>query len=241
MRADGQNADRTTGETEGSSLVDAAIGSRRSVRAFLPTPVPRSTIEAILEVASRAPSGANMQPWKVTVLTGPALLRFTARVTDAYLNDPAGQDYERRYYPSPLPEPYLGRRRKIGWDLYGLLGIEKGDKARMRLQHARNFRFFDAPVGMIFTIDRFLEIGSWLDFGMFLENIAIAARGRGLDTCPQAAFAHLHQAVRDALPIDPDETVVSGMALGHADPEAVENQLQTERLPVSGFARFLEA
>jgi nitroreductase len=223
-------------------IVDAAIASRRSVRAFLPTPVPRAEIEAILAVASRAPSGTNIQPWQVTVLTGAAREQLSAAILAVY-NDPvelAKHTEEYDYYPRQWVEPYLGRRRKIGWDLYGLLGIGKNDRVRMHEQHGRNFRFFDAPVGMIFTIDRVLAQGSWLDYGMFLENIMIAARARGLDTCPQAAFTRFHRVIRDVLALPANEMVVCGMSLGHADPGRAENRLATERSPVAAFARFLE-
>jgi nitroreductase len=223
-------------------VVDHAIVTRQSVRAFLPTPVPRATIEEILAVASRAPSGTNTQPWKVTVLAGAAKSRLSAAIGAAY-DDPAARSQhteEYAYYPTQWVEPYLARRRKIGWDLYGLLGIGKSDKERMHAQHGRNYVFFDAPVGMIFTIDRIMEQGSWLDYGMFLENIMIAARARGLDTCPQAAFTQFHRIIRQELRLPDNEMVVCGMSLGYADPSRIENTLETEREPVEGFARFLE-
>jgi nitroreductase len=134
--------------------------------------------------------------------------------------------------------PYIDRRRKVGWDLYGLLGIAKADKARMHAQHARNFAFFDAPVGLIFTIDRVMRQGSWLDYGMFLQNVMIAARARGLDTCPQAAFTHFHRIIADHLAIPDERMLVCGMSLGYADPQAPENSLVTEREPASAFARL---
>jgi nitroreductase len=224
--------------TDASNPVDDAIASRRSVRAFLPTPVPRRTVEEILAVSSRAPSGTNMQPWKVHVVTGAAKDRLAAAVRSAFLDHRGGHEQEYKYYPDRFPEPYLTRRRKVGWDLYGLLGIEKGDTGRMRQQHARNHIFFDAPVGMIFTIDRALEIGSWLDYGMFLENIMVAARGRGLDTCPQAAFAPFHKVIRAELGIPESEIVICGMSLGYGDPDAPENGLVTERAPIGEFATF---
>lgn len=223
-----------------AEAVDAAITSRRSIRAFLPTPVPRATIEAILQVAARAPSGTNTQPWKVHVLTGAAKDELSRRIRAAY-DDPAERATHREeyaYYPTDWVPPYIDRRRKVGWDLYGLLGIAKTDKARMHAQHGRNYAFFDAPVGLIFTIDRRLKIGSWLDYGMFLENICIAARGRGLETCPQAAFAQFHRIVRAELDLADEEIVVCGMALGHADPDAIENSLVTERVPARDFTRF---
>ncbi len=230
--------------TESSAVVDAAITSRRSLRAFLPTPVPRQTIEDILSVAARAPSGVNTQPWKVTVLTGAAKDALSQKILAAHdANAAAGStgadvgEYE--YYPTEWVSPYLERRRKVGWDLYGLLGIAKTDKARMHAQHGRNYRFFDAPVGLIFTIDRLLRQGSWLDYGMFLQNIMVAARGRGLDTCPQAAFIGFHKVITAHLGLPASEMVVCGMSLGHADPLAPENQLLTERAPVASFARFV--
>lgn len=223
-------------------VVDHAIVTRQSIRAFLPNEVPRATIEEILAVAARAPSGTNTQPWKVTVLTGAARERLSAAIRRAYDNpeERARHTEEYAYYPTQWVEPYLGRRRKIGWDLYGLLAIGKTDKERMHAQHGRNYAFFDAPVGLIFTIDRVMEQGSWLDYGMFLENIMIAARARGLDTCPQAAFTQFHRVIKSELGLPDGEMVVCGMSLGYADMSRVENTLATEREPVAGFARFVE-
>lgn len=226
-----------------TAAVDEAITSRHSLRAFLPTPVPRRTIEDILAVASRAPSGTNTQPWQVHVLTGEALRRVAGRIQAAYL-DPdqnAANREEYAYYPTEWRSPYIDRRRKVGWDLYGLLGIAKTDKARMQYQHGRNFIFFDAPVGLLFTIDRVMQQGSWLDYGMFLQNIMVAARARGLHTCPQAAFTQFHKLVAEELQLNDEQMLVCGMSLGHADPEAIENSLVTERVPVHEFARFYEA
>ncbi len=232
----------TTPTPEQTAAVDTAIRTRRSLRAFLPTPVPRATIEAILDVAARAPSGTNTQPWKVYVLTGAAKDALSRKIAAAY-DDPAlraqhTEEYD--YYPTEWKSPFIDRRRKVGWDLYGLLGIAKTDKARMHAQHRRNYEFFDAPVGLIFTIDRVMRQGSWLDYGMFLQSIMVAARGRGLDTCPQAAFTQFHRIIADHLGAPAEEQVVCGMSLGWADPAAVENTLVTEREPVGGFTRFLE-
>lgn len=227
-------------DTATTRAVDEAITSRRSIRAYLPTPVPRETIEDILRVASRAPSGTNTQPWKVHVLTGAAKERLSAAIKVAF-DDPAERarhTEEYAYYPTQWQPPYIDRRRKVGWDLYGLLGIGKTDKERMHAQHGRNYAFFDAPVGLIFTIDRVMQQGSWLDYGMFLQNIMVAARARGLDTCPQAAFTQFHRIIEAQLGLGPDEMVVCGMSLGHADPEAIENTLVTEREGVEGFTRF---
>ena len=229
----------TSAEVE---LVDQAITSRRSVRAFLPTPVAREDIEAILDVARRAPSGSNTQPWKVYVLTGESKARLSESVLAAYEHPEANTLHreEYPYYPRTWIDPYQSRRRKVGWDLYGLLGIERADKERMHAQHARNFRFFDAPVGIIFTIDRVMEQGSWLDYGMFLEAVMVGARARGIDTCPQAAFTQFHRIIAEHLRLTDDEMVVCGMSMGYANPAAIENTLVTERAPVSDFTRFLD-
>jgi nitroreductase len=219
------------------AAVDAAITSRRSIRAFLPRPVPQADVEHLLDVAARAPSGSNIQPWKVHALAGVAL----KRLCDALMAEHAAgitPESEYQYYPRKFFEPYHGRRRKVGWDLYALLGIAKGENERMRAQHGRNLIFFGAPVGLIFTIHRDLEQGSWLDYGMFLQNVMVAARGMGLDTCPQAAFMPYHRTIQTMLEIPPEEMLVCGMALGYADPAAVENGLETERAPARDFARF---
>jgi len=218
--------------------VDLAITSRRSIRRFLPTVVPAATVEAILDVAARAPSGTNMQPWRGYVLAGTAKAALCDAVQAAFDRQEPGHAQEVQYYPDEFFEPYLSRRRAVGWDLYGLLGIARGEAAKMKAQHRRNFQFFDAPVGMIFTVDRRLATGSWLDYGMFLQNVMTAARGRGLDTCAQAAWSHYHQAIRPVLGLSAEETVVCGMALGHADPDAPENALRTTRAPARGFMRF---
>ncbi|MCT7295618.1 nitroreductase [Ralstonia sp. CHL-2022] len=229
----------TSAEVE---LVDQAITSRRSVRAFLPTPVAREDIESILDVARRAPSGSNTQPWKVYVLTGESKARLSESVLAAYEHPEANTLHreEYPYYPRTWIDPYQSRRRKVGWDLYGLLGIERANKERMHAQHARNFRFFDAPVGIIFTIDRVMEQGSWLDYGMFLEAVMVGARARGIDTCPQAAFTQFHRIIAEHLRLTDDEMVVCGMSMGYANPAAIENTLVTERAPVSDFTRFLD-
>ncbi len=229
-------------ENPGQAAVDAAITSRRSIRAFLDKPVAREDVARILDVAARAPSGTNTQPWKVHVLTGDARARLSGAILAAYA-DPAqaAQHHEEYpYYPREWVSPYIDRRRKVGWDLYSLLGLTRDDKAGMAAQHGRNFAFFDAPVGMIFTIDRIMEQGSWLDYGMFLQNIMVAARARGLDTCPQAAFTQYHRIIAAELGLPASEMVVCGMALGWADPARIENTLETEREPSHVFARFMD-
>ena len=227
---------------DSTAAANAAITSRRSIRAFLPTPVPRADIEALLAVAARAPSGTNTQPWQVHVLTGQAKDNLSRDIRAAY-DDPeerARHTEPYAYYPTEWRSPYIDRRRKVGWDLYSLLGIGRADKARMHEQHARNYAFFGAPVGLIFTIDSVMQQGSWLDYGMFLQSVMVAARARGLDTCPQAAFTQFHRIIARHLGLRDDQSVVCGMSLGHADRSAVENTLHTDREPVGGFVRFLD-
>lgn len=221
-----------------AASVDDAILSRRSVRAFSGEPVPRALVEKLLAVASRAPSGTNIQPWKVRAIAGAvkdrvaqAMLHVCRTEGESAMKPPFP------YYPSKWREPYLARRRKVGWDLYGLLGITREDKAGLARQHWRNFAFFDAPVALVFTMDRDLETGSWLDYGMFLQNVMLAARAEGLDTCPQAAISNAHEILRRELAIPEGEFVVCGMSLGYAADDKV-NTLVTVREPVSAFARF---
>jgi nitroreductase len=224
----------------GQAAVDEAIVSRHSIRAYLDRPVPQSLVEDILRVSARAPSGTNTQPWKVYVLTGAEQKALSAKVLSV-VKDPAQNALAKEaynYYPDQWVSPYVERRRKVGWDLYGLLGIGKADREKMQIQAARNFEFFDAPVGLMFSIDRIMGQGSWLDYGMFLQNIMVAARGRGLDTCPQAAWNHYHTTISAHLGFAESEVFVCGMALGYADPKAIENSLITERETVGSFATF---
>lgn len=227
--------------TPEQQAVDAAITSRRSIRAYTPQSVAREDIVQILQVAGRAPSGTNTQPWKVYVLEGERKQELSSAIL-AIHNDPeqAKQHTEEyAYYPQQWVSPYIDRRRKVGWDLYALLGLTRDNKAGMAAQHGRNYEFFGAPVGLIFTIDRIMEQGSWLDYGMFLQSVMVAARGRGLDTCPQAAFTQYHRVIGSVLNIPENETVVCGMALGYADTTKIENSLITERMHVEEFVKFV--
>lgn len=228
-----------------ASVVDAAISSRMSVRAFTSQEVASADIEAILQVASRAPSGTNCQPWRVYVLqdgSRDALVHKVCAAHDALRADPslAAQYVEEYdYYPQKWVSPYIDRRRENGWGLYGLLGIGKADKDKMHHQHQRNYRFFDAPVGLMFTIDRVMGRGSLVDYGAFLQSIMIAARGRGLHTCPQAAWNSFGKIILDHIGAGPDEMLVCGMALGYADEAAVVNTFHTPRVPVQDFTTWL--
>ena len=218
--------------------VDEAITSRRSVRAYKTDPVPQGTISHILEVASRAPSGTNMQPWHVHIFTGDALNSLTSSVLDAFWNEPDEHQSDRQHYLEKIRDPYLARRRKVGWDLYCILGIGKGEREKTREYHAQNYKFFGAPVGMIFTIDHDMGWMSWLDYGMFIQNICIAARGQGLHSCPQAAWASYHDVVEKHLGLPEIQLVHCGMSLGYEDTEAAVNTLETVREPVKEFVTF---
>lgn len=228
------------------SSVDAAIQSRFSARAFLPKAVPREVIADILRVASRAASGTNTQPWRTYVLQGASrdlLVEKVCAAHDAIYADPAlAAEYreEYDYYPEKWVSPYIDRRRENGWGLYGLLGITKGDKDKMHAQHRRNFSFFGAPVGLMFTIDRVMGRGSLVDYGMFLEAIMVAARARGLHTCPQAAWNGFSKIIFPHIGAGPDEMLVCGMSLGWADESEKVNTFHTPRVPVEEFTRWLE-
>jgi nitroreductase len=185
-----------------AAAVDDAIITRQSVRAFLPTPVDRATVETLLELSARSASGSNIQPWRVRVVAGAIKDRLEKAIFDAVARD-GFEPYQREwnYYPVNWREPFLGRRRKIGWGMYSLLGVAKVDFEGTQRARMRNYEFFGAPVGMIFTLDEDLEIGSWLDLGIYLGTLMIAARGHGLHTCPQAAFADFHRIIRPILAI----------------------------------------
>ena len=229
-----------------ASIVDAAITSRMSARAFTPQPVEKSVLEDILRVASRAPSGTNCQPWRVYVLQGESRQSLVNQVCAAHdairANPELATQYseEYDYYPQQWVSPFIDRRRENGWGLYGLLGIGKADKDKMHVQQQRNFRFFDAPVGLMFTLNRVMGRGSMLDYGAFLQNIMLAARGRGLHTCPQAAWNSFRSIILPHIGAGPDEMLVCGMALGYADTAEVVNTFYTPRVPVQEFTTWLE-
>ena len=216
-----------------------AVRTRRSIRAYKPDPVPRETLREIVAVARHAPSGSNIQPWRVHVLTGATLERVGDAIKHAFLSgEREHRDYE--YYTDPVYEPYLARRRQCGWGLYGTLQIGRGDYERSKAYRARNYEFFGAPAGLVFTIDRGLEKGSWLDYGMFLQTIMLAARARGLHTCAEASIASYPDVVRRELALTPDSIVICGMAMGYADPDDVINTFQPPRIDVDDYATFLD-
>ena len=226
------------GERLGLTVEDAIRG-RQSTRAFLKAPVPREIARRVLETAGRAPSGSNIQPWKVYAVDGAPLAALVAEILAVH--DTQGEPQrEYNYYPVNWREPYLARRRACGWGLYGTLGIKREDKVGMHAQRRQNFEFFGAPMGLVFTIDRDLEIGSWLDLGMFVQSVMIAARQFGLETCPQAAFANFHAIIRRRLAVPDTEMVVCGMALGYPDTGAKVNSFRTDREPVEAYATFVD-
>lgn len=228
------------------SIVDEAITSRMSVRAFTNQAVPHDLIEQILQVASRAPSGTNSQPWRVYVLQGASrdrLVEKACTLHDAMRTDPelaAQYTDEYDYYPQKWVSPFQERRRENGLGLYGLLGIGKGDRDQMHMQQQRNLRFFDAPVGLMFTVDRAMGRGSLLDYGTFLQSLMVSARGHGLHTCPQAAWLAFSKIIMPHVGAGPGEMMVCGMSLGYADASALVNTFHTSRVPVQEFTTWLD-
>lgn len=219
--------------------VNDAITGRQSIRAFQKDkPVPLDIVEKILSVAGRAPSGSNIQPWHVWVATGDKRDEISNACQARHTQGDAGEQ-EYSYYPLKWREPYIGRRRNTGWGLYGHLGIEKGDKTSMSRQHGRNYEFFDAPVALIFTIDRDLELGSWVDYGMFLQSLMVSARSFGLETCAQAAFLKYHDTVMRIIDAPKEQMLVCAMSLGYADQGASVNGYRTPREDASEFTVFL--
>lgn len=213
-----------------------AVTSRRSIRAFTDQPVPDETLRTILADASRAASGTNIQPWHVTVLQGQAKDGLVDAIQAAF--DDGATEKDEKYYPSEFVEPYRARRRKIGWDMYGLIGIEKGDYEKMAAQARQNYEFFGAPVGLIFTMHETMSYGGWMDLGLYMANIMTLAREHGLDTCPQAAWREFETAIHTHLQLPEDQRVIVGMALGYEDTSAVINELRTERADLSEFVDF---
>jgi nitroreductase len=236
------NVDPTYGfaDPKLANTVETAINSRRSVRAFLERPVRREAIEHILNLGKRAPSGGNMQPWKVHIVTGNVKAELEADLVQT-IEEGIDPKPEYNYYPTRWQEPFLSRRRLIGEQLYQLLGIGRRDVEARRQHYMQNFTFFGAPVGMIFCVDRNLSSGSWMDVGMFMQTIMLAARSVGMHTCPQASFTSYHQVVRKHLKIPDNDILLCGMALGYEDQAKPENHLQSPRVPLDEFAMFYDS
>jgi nitroreductase len=228
------------------NAVDEAITSRMSARAFTQQAVPRALLEQILEVSSRAPSGTNTQPWKVYVLQGASRDSLVNKICTAHdavrANPELAKNYKEEYdyYPTQWISPFIDRRRENGWSLYGLLGIGKADKDKMHAQHQRNYQFFDAPVGLMFTVNRVMGRGSLLDVGMLLQNVMVSARGHGLHTCPQAAWNGFANIIMPHIGAGEDEMLVCGMSLGYADETDKVNTFHTPRVPASEFTTWLD-
>ena len=220
--------------------VKEAIITRRSVRYYSSKKIKKEIVEDILKVASRAPSGTNIQPWNVHVLMGESLNQFTQKAVNIFLDDQLIKKNERIHYMEKFREPYLARRRKVGWDLYNLLGIKKGEYEKTKDFHSQNFNFFNAPVGMIFTIEKDLGWMSWLDYGMFIQNICVAARGYGLHTCPQAAWGQMHNYLAPMLSITGNHIIHCGLSLGWEDDTKKVNNLRTVREDLNNFVTFHE-
>jgi nitroreductase len=212
-----------------------AVAGRRSIRRFLPDPVPDATIDRILATASRAPSGQNMQPWLVHVVTGDTRARLCCEVAAAVRAGDRSDEYE--YFPAEIREPYRARRRKVGYDLFAIYGVGRDDQAGRQEALLRNFDFFGAPVGLFFTMSRDWGLGAWLDMGNLMTNVMTLAPAFGLATCPQQAWAEYGAAVRRVLPVPDSHVIVSGMALGVPDADAPVNRLATERVATSEFVR----
>jgi len=219
--------------------IEEAIRSRKSVRAFTDQPVPQEKIQRILEIAQRSPSGTNTQPWHTYVCAGAVRDAIAADVTELFDQGKADSYAKYDYSPAEWNDTHRRRRRAVGWELYGLLGIEKGDRTGSARQARRNFSFFDAPVGLFFTTDAYLGRGSWFDVGLYMQTVMLAARSEGLHTCPQAAWVSYQEPVFRHLEIPDDQVLISGLALGYEDPAAVENTLVSAREDVATVARFM--
>lgn len=220
--------------------VSQALHTRKSVRAFKPDPVSRATVETLLTLAARAPSGGNLQPWKVHVLLGAAKDELVRRTKARMIENPRGGVPEYHIYPPELTEPYKTRRFVVGEQMYATMGIARENKAGRLQQFVRNWEFFGAPVGLIFSIDRQMQQGQWSDLGGFLQSIMLLAREYGLATCAQEAWAPFHEVVRDYLKVPQEEIIFCGMALGYPDDSAPINSLVSERAPLSEWAVIRE-
>lgn len=218
--------------------VTEALKQRISIRAFKRDPLPETLVRDILDVARWAPSGGNVQPWKVIAVAGAARDAVCAVAKTALAANPAGDDAGRPIYPDNLWEPHRSWRYKVGEDMYALLGIGRENKAARFAHLARNFDFFDAPVGLFFVIDERMGHGQWAHLGMFMQSIALAAIERGLSSCMQEAWARARPALKAHFALAETELVYCAMALGYADEAAPVNRLRSERAAVDEFTRF---
>jgi nitroreductase len=221
---------------ERAKHVSDVMRSRRTVRAFHDRSVAKELVEEILRDAVAAPSGANMQPWRVYVVAGTVKNILSSAVLAAAR---AGKGFPPAHLPEPLPEVFRDRMADFGARYYRSLGIDRSDVQARALQTERNYSFFGAPVGLIFAIDRRLRPHSWIDLGLFAHGVMISAKARGLDTCPQVSFAPFHEAISSVLRMPPEEVTVFGMSLGYGDLDAAVNRADMPREPLESFARLL--
>jgi nitroreductase len=221
---------------------DTIVKDRHSVRAFLSTPVPKKTLEELLTVASYAPSSANIQPWKVYVVMDKAQQNLKNNLYNAFMNTNENKKHtaELTYYPDTWVTPYKERRQQVGLELYRTLDIKKDDKTAMLNQHSRNMLFFDAPVALIFTIDKKLAQGSHVDCGMFIQTVMLAAQARGLATCAQASINQFHTIIKKDLGILDTEKLICGISLGYEDKSNIVNTVKSTRAPLAEFVKFIE-
>lgn len=232
-RVDMRSSACSSCQTRWMHVSDAVI-ARRSIRQFTDEPVDDATIAELLARAARAPSGGNLQPWRIYVVNGPALERFCSVVADAEM----GQG-EYQIYPPDLWEPHRTNRYRNGEQLYATIGISRDDKAARLHQFARNREFFGAPAALFCFVDRRLGPPQWSDLGMFLQTFMLLAQEAGVDTCAQEYWSVMHDTVRSFVGAPDDELLFCGMAIGHADPEAPVNTLVTERMPADEWVTFV--
>ena len=219
-----------------ASCVDQVLRSRRSTRAFTQQPVPAAVVREILQVAACAPSNSNTQPWRVHVVTGDAKQELGAALVAAFQ---AGTAPPSPHFPDPLPDTFAERQSEFGARYYTALEIDRADAQARARQTQRNFSFFGAPVGLLFTIDRRLKAHSWLDLGLFVQNVMIAAKARGIDTCPQVSFARFHDVIAEQLQLPAHEVTACGMSMGYGAADAPVNRMEMQRESVERFARFV--
>jgi nitroreductase len=220
--------------------VSSALATRKSIRAFTDRPVPTATVRELIERSARSPSGSNLQPWRVYALVGQARDALVQRVRAQLKDLPRGEPPERNIHPPNLSEPYSSRYFRAASRVYGALGIAREDMPARARHLARNWEFFGAPVGLIFTIHHRMEPGQWADLGMYMQSLMLLARDHGLDTCAQEAWALWPKTLRECLSLPPEEMVVCGMALGFRDAEAPVNTFVSERAPLDEYATILE-
>lgn len=219
--------------------INDAISQRHSTRAFINKKVSLEKINRILDIARHAPSGANTQPWQVAVVSGSSKKKLQQQIEQAF-NDGVESHISYQYYPVIWTPIYKSRRRMCGLQLYSSLNIAKDDDKKRKAQWAANYRAFDAPVMLLFFIDPEMETGSFLDYGMFLQSVMLAAMEEGLATCPQAALAEYPNIVKQSLNYNADAKLICGMALGYEDLDANVNKYRTSREDVGNFTQYFD-